>query len=163
MTIDAVNDCRVLRLPKSNLRRTFDDDSDLEFVVGCIISKDVTRKLYMINDNVYSASKQRAKSKAAAAASAAAGASQGNAAPTSSPLIFNFQRTNSLDAIHTGCKGMLRSRAWMKGSEGIKEQAEDSDRLVVINFLLDVPPPLTHIPHTVPVQVRARQYTTRSI
>ena len=47
----------------------------------------------------------------------------------------------------------MRSRVWMESSE-LKDEAEDGDHLVVLNFLLDVPPPLTYIPHTVPVQVR---------
>ena len=46
----------------------------------------------------------------------------------------------------------MRSRAWMETSE-LKDEAEDGDHLAVLNFLLDVPPPLTYIPHTVPVQV----------
>ena len=41
----------------------------------------------------------------------------------------------------------------METSE-LKDEAEDGDHLAVLNFLLDVPPPLTYIPHTVPVQVR---------
>ena len=58
MTLDAVNDCKVLRLSESNVRRAFAEDPDLEFLVDCLVSKDITRKLYVINDNVYSASKR---------------------------------------------------------------------------------------------------------
>ena len=59
VTLDAVNDCKVLRLSESNVRRAFEDDPDLEFLVDCLVSKDITRKLYVINDNVYSASPGR--------------------------------------------------------------------------------------------------------
>ena len=58
VTLDAVNDCKVLRLSESNVRRAFEEDPDLEFLVDCLVSKDITRKLYVINDNVYSASKR---------------------------------------------------------------------------------------------------------
>ena len=69
------------------------------------------------------------------------------------PRALDLRRTNSYDAINTGCKGFVRSRVWMESSE-LKEEAEDGDHLsVVLNFLLDIPPPLTYIPHTVPVQV----------
>ena len=58
MTLDAVNDCKVLRLSEPNVRRAFEEDPDLAFLVDCLVSKDITRKLYVINDNVYSASKR---------------------------------------------------------------------------------------------------------
>ena len=58
VTLDAVNDCKVLRLSDANVRHVFDEDPDLKFLVNCLVSKDITRKLYVINDNVYSASKR---------------------------------------------------------------------------------------------------------
>ena len=58
VTLDAVNDCKVLRLSDANVLRVFDEDPDLKFLVNCVVSKDITRKLYVINDNVYSASKR---------------------------------------------------------------------------------------------------------
>ena len=53
-----MNDCQVLRLSDANVRRVFESDPELEFLVNCLVSKDITRKLYVINDNVYSASKR---------------------------------------------------------------------------------------------------------
>ena len=56
--MDAVNDCKVLHLSDANVRKVLEEDPDLEFLVNCVVSKDITRKLYVINDNVYSASKR---------------------------------------------------------------------------------------------------------
>ena len=58
VTLDAVNDCQVLRLSDANVRHVFAEDPDLKFIVNCVVSKDITRKLYIINDNVCSASKR---------------------------------------------------------------------------------------------------------
>ena len=48
----------------------------------------------------------------------------------------------------------------MESSE-LKDEAEEGDHLVVLNFLLDIPPPLTYIPHTVPVQVSLRWWVVK--
>ena len=97
MSLDAVNDCQVLRLSDANVRRVFESDPELEFLVNCLVSKDITRKLYVINDNVYSASK-RARS------GGVFRGGKGGAAAAGLPRALDMQRTNSYDAINTGCK-----------------------------------------------------------
>ena len=116
VTLDAVNDCKVLRLSESNVRRAFEVDPDLEFLVDCLVSKDITRKLYVINDNVYSASK-RARS------GGVFRGGKGGAAAAGLPRALDMQRTNSYDAINTGCKV-----GWPRNGAKIRKQRNFSSQ-----------------------------------
>ena len=68
-------------------------------------------QLYMLNENVYNACTtnhhHHRKSHAASAAK----------------QLLDFHRTNSADAINTGCKGLVRSKDWLNNSE-LKEANE---------------------------------------
>ncbi|TRY67888.1 hypothetical protein TCAL_05175 [Tigriopus californicus] len=131
VSIQVVNDSTILTLPSETLEHTFAEQSKLKFILDCVIGKDITRKLYMLNENVANMSNLKNVKKNAI-----------------KPL--DFHRTNSFDAIHTGCKGLVRSQNWMRGSELF--DAHEGEQLAVMNFTLDIPPPMTYLPHAVPVQ-----------
>lgn len=132
VTMDAVYDCKILAMPTSMLEKTFLEDPSMRFVIKCLVGKDIARKLYVMNENVYHFSKDHHRR------------------PTSHPTqALDFHRTNSADAISTGCRGYVRSQHWLESS-ALKD-ANDGDQLMVLNFELDVPPPLSYLPHNVPV------------
>ena len=62
MSIDVVTDAHVLVLPASALDKTLSDHRDVRFILDCLLGKDITRKLYMMSENVSRASSnQRSK------------------------------------------------------------------------------------------------------
>jgi len=63
----------------------------------------------------------------------------------------NFRKTASMDAIHTGSKGNVRSDPWIKDAN--LKQFQNDEQVVLVNFELDVPPSMEYLPHQIPVQV----------
>jgi len=94
-----VADCEVLVFDEETLERVFDDAPKMRFVVDCLVAKDISKKLYAVSDI------------------ANMGAHQDNQSQnvTGKTLrVLDFRRTVSMDAIHTGGKGHVRSHQWLK-------------------------------------------------
>ena len=60
--IDAVNDSFILELSAANLDKLGRERPDLEFFLACLVAKDVTRKLYLMNEVVCKSSTNPKKS-----------------------------------------------------------------------------------------------------
>jgi len=136
VTYDAVSDCTMLRLPAASLARVTEEDEALGFTLDCLIGRDVTRKLYSMSESV-----GRAASGGQGGVGAAnergqtmkkTGEFKWHEGPRTSSLIggSDFQRTNSCDAVHTGCKGLVRSQDWIKHSAD--QHAQDGGHLTHI-------------------------------
>lgn len=55
VSINAVYDCQILALPTWHLERVFMEVPSIKFVMKCLVGRDITRKLYHMNENVYQA------------------------------------------------------------------------------------------------------------
>ena len=124
--IDAVQDSDILVLKR------LEEKSDLNFLVECLTAKDATRKLYAMHGTVYENQTSSENHN------------------HDNKTLLDFHRTNSSDAIATGCKGNVRSKAWTSSKAALASSANDQ-QLMVLNFDLDIPPSMTYLPHNVPV------------
>ncbi len=94
----------------------FPSSPSAKFLMDCLVSKDITRKLYVMNENVYSASTSIHQK---GAGETLLGFSSNVVKLFGSghhPSLRDFQRTNSADAINTGCRGFVRSKDWIENS-----------------------------------------------
>ena len=68
-----------------------------------LLGRDVTRKLYSVSDVTNMGSNSNAQQQ-----------NQMNQTPGRPLRVLNFRKTTSMDAIHTGSKGHVRSDPWIK-------------------------------------------------
>ena len=145
VSIEAVTDCTVLVLEEACLEKAFDSLPRMRFVLDCIVGQDVAQKLYAVSDIVnMSMSNQRAENQNQKPGSK-------NFSEMKQKRVLDFRRTASMDAIHTGGKGQVRSRQWIKDANLRHFQADE--QVALVNFELDIPPGMDYLAHRVPVQV----------
>ena len=117
VSIEAVTDCKMLIVDQDDLGKSFDETPSLHFVLDSVVSKDVSQKLYAVSDvTIMCASAQE---NAQNAGNVGNGLLPGvNANGGKSLRVLDFHRTVSMDAIHTGGKGHVRSHQWLKSAAG---------------------------------------------
>ena len=88
------------------------------------MGKDITRKLYMLNENVYNAT-HSSKHASPGGGPGSGGHHHGVGGGRRGTMMkmLDFQRTNSSDAINTGCRGFVRSNDWIANS-GFKDASD---------------------------------------
>jgi len=110
----------ILHLSTHTLNSIMDHRPDLKLVMECIVAKDVSMKLYMMNKMVGDTSSDAAFNK-----------------QTKNKNTDSCKKSSSMDAINTGWRGLMRSYFW-------SEQGHDDKSLFVGGFNrgLDMP---THV------------------
>jgi len=88
--------CRILHFSNTWLEHLLEVRPDLGLLVECLVGKDVSLKLYMMNKIVGDTDIVKKKEK---------------------PNLFTTKKvSHSMDAINTGWKGLMRSHCWADGS-----------------------------------------------
>jgi len=87
--------CRILHFSGSWLEHLLTTRLDLEILMECLVGKDVSLKLYMMNRIIGDTDILKRKPK--------------------QNLFTNKQVSHSMDAINTGWKGLMRSHCWNEG------------------------------------------------
>ena len=107
VTVEAITDCLVLQMDEDTLEKNFENAPNLRIVLDSLIGHDVAKKLYAVSDVANMGAQANHEQ-----------AYGGNGASTSGsgrPLrVLNFRKTASMDAIHTGGKGHVRSNIWIQ-------------------------------------------------
>ena len=107
VTVEAITDCLVLQMDEDTLEKNFENAPNLRIVLDSLIGHDVAKKLYAVSDVANMGAQANHEQ-----------AYGGNGATTSGngrPLrVLNFRKTASMDAIHTGGKGHVRSNIWIQ-------------------------------------------------
>ena len=134
VSVEAISECKVLILEENSLEKAFDSYPRLRFVLDGLVGKDVAKKLYAVSDiaNMSRVNQQEQKAK-------------------NIKRVWEFGRTNSVDAIHTGGKGHVRSQIWIEESN--LKNFQTDEQVALVNFELDVPPALERLTHGIPVQI----------
>lgn len=139
VSVEAACECQLLVFESAYLEKVFESDSRLRFIMDCLVGKDVSKKLYAVSDMTSSSYMNddflpnQTKS----------------SGPGKSLRVLDFHRTVSMDAIHTGGKGHVRSNQWLR--EAALKDINDDEQVAIVNFEMDVPPSLDYLPHNVPV------------
>lgn len=136
VTVEAITECSVLVLPAEGLEKAYDAVPDLRFVLDALVGRDIARKLYAVSDIAKMSNHQY---------------QQEPCQQRRGKHILDLRRTISMDAIHTGGKGHVRSGQWIKDANLRQFQADE--HVALVNFELDVPPPMEYLPHRVPIQI----------
>ncbi|XP_049768100.1 blood vessel epicardial substance-like [Schistocerca cancellata] len=104
VTITAEQECVYLCWNRLSLERVLRHRPLLKTVLDCIIGKDITQKLYALNEQVHAAS----------AGEAAARQGALRASRAADHWRRAMARSLSVDAVHTGARGHVRSLAWQQ-------------------------------------------------
>jgi len=147
VSIEAVTDCTVLVLNETCLEKAFDSAPKMRFVLDCLVGEDVAKKLYAVSDVVnMSMANQRENQP-----SQNQKPGTKNFSEMKQKRNLDFRRTASMDAIHTGGKGQVRSHQWIKDAN--LKHFQTDEQVALVNFELDVPPGMDYLPHKVAIQV----------
>lgn len=94
VTITAEEDCVYLCWPRMKLERVLRHRPLLKVVLDCIIGKDITQKLYSLNEHLSGLDNERKRAK------------------TEELWARAHNRSMSMDAVNTGTTGLVRSDAY---------------------------------------------------
>ncbi|XP_040567044.1 popeye domain-containing protein 1 [Lepeophtheirus salmonis] len=145
VTVEADEDSTYLHLNTEDLR-TLSDDTRI--ILNLLVGKDVAQKLYDLSDLVV-LSKEKRQSNSTKFHPKQRRPRRDRV--SGGLRVLDFHRTVSLDAMDTGCKGYVRSIDWINKSERAKKETLGDERVLILNFELDVPPTMEYLPHDVPV------------
>ncbi|XP_049840316.1 blood vessel epicardial substance-like, partial [Schistocerca gregaria] len=104
VTITAEQECVYLCWNRLSLERVLRHRPLLKTVLDCIIGKDITQKLYALNEQLNAASAAEAEARQCALRASRAADHWRRA----------MARSLSVDAVHTGARGHVRSLAWQQ-------------------------------------------------
>ena len=111
--------CSILHLNPHWLDHVMEIRRDLKLILECVIGKDISMKLYMMNKMIGEVCMKKEPE----------------------PEVRLCKKSCSMDAINTGWRGIMRSHVWT--AEGREEQA-----FTPVNPDLDLPRDLTPQPYT---------------
>ena len=109
--------CSILHLNPFWLDQIFESRPDLKLILECVVGKDISLKLYMMNKMLGETDVSVKKEKA--------------------PETKMCKKSSSMDAINTGWRGMVRSHVW-------SDQGRGDLAVSQFNPHLDVPRDQTH-------------------
>ena len=104
-----MSECLVLVFDENSLDKAFDLNPQMRNVIDALVGRDVARKLYSVND----VANMSSSASAAQQNSSLSPIGKGNSTMRRGAGL-DFRRTVSVDAIHTGGKGHLRSLQWIR-------------------------------------------------
>uniref|UniRef100_T1IMG3 POPDC1-3 domain-containing protein n=1 Tax=Strigamia maritima TaxID=126957 RepID=T1IMG3_STRMM len=116
VTITAVEDSRYICWPRSRLQQLLKTHPFLEAVINNLVGKDITFKLYSLNENFNPMTVTRRGRR-----NSQDWAGSWRTAPVS--------RSLSVDAVHTGSKGQLRSQMWPAHNDTASDSLGKSETL----------------------------------
>ena len=99
VSIEAITECEVLVFNQDSLEKAFEATPHLQFIIDSLVSRDIAKKLYAVSDISHMGSGANKNPD-----------HQGN---KKNLRTLDFRRTVSMDAIHTGGKGNVRSQDWI--------------------------------------------------
>ena len=99
VSIEAITECEVLVFNQDSLEKAFEATPHLQFIIDSLVSRDIAKKLYAVSDISHMGS--------------AASKDPHQQTGKKNLRALDFRRTVSVDAIHTGGKGNVRSQDWI--------------------------------------------------
>ncbi|XP_073951380.1 LOW QUALITY PROTEIN: popeye domain-containing protein 1-like [Choristoneura fumiferana] len=108
--------CTCVCWPRMRLERVLRHRPALKVVLDCLIGKDITHKLYSVSEGLTA-----------------------SGAPERDEGTAHLTRSASVDAVHEGARGRLRSLAWRAGTSTIKGTSSYWQPVVARQFLRKSP------------------------
>lgn len=121
VSIEAITECEVLVFNQDSLEKAFEATPHLQFIIDSLVSRDIAKKLYAVSDISHMGS----------------GANKNPDHQGKKNLrTLDFRRTVSMDAIHTGGKGNVRSQDWIHEAD-LRQFQTGTMYLFTQSFLYD--------------------------